>query len=1726
MKRTLKPELKLAWIALALAGMLGAMVPARSGPLTIANEPLGSPPGLILPNVMFLLDDSGSMANDFMPDYVNDSQSLPSSASSLNYSTAGCADSGDETALAAPGPAQSLGDINGPPKACGIGDPPYNSPDFNGIYYNPGIFYLPGVDAPDAVTGVQTDKLSQNAANTANWTAVTNNPYTGAATINLAASYPDRVWCTAKSDVATSGNCRQNTAYQYPDAVFAYGRTASGGLGAIKTIGVSPYFYRMQTAQYCQFPDLTNCKTGSQINPAVHIYQAPEFCNDAELTDCKAGKALADAQTAVPGSYVFSGPRWCSDPGTLASCRKKKIAVPITPATSPATYTFFIHGHHLGTTLSQNCVSAATPGCGAVSNQGNINVSAVVAGGGTITNITINGVRVIAGTITVPAGSTTTAAAGLIARAIGIAPGQVGGFVSAPDYTATASGNNVRVSRVTAGASGAGDTITVTANAVGTVPAIGRVTVNTGPATSQTISTVKVNGVNMLCPVLADIVFGTATVKAPTGSILSIAGTSTSTQRTNIRNALASRINACTATNGGYTANISSSDVRITAPTSLGSTANGYLVTVTGIGSLANFVPGTMGISPMQAGVSVANVTTTASVMSGGQDAFVGARTVRIGVGLFSRTDIVPSVNSYPKTASRSDCSGATCTYPEEMTNFANWYAYYRTRMQMVKTATGRAFIPIDTNYRVGFITICPIAGSCGPSASTAGQNVVSSKYLKIDDFTAAHKNAWYNILYSTTPLGFTPLREALSRVGTIYAGKFGTGLTAGLTAAADDPVTRSCQPNFTLLTTDGYWNGAQGLREDGATAIGNVDNANTGPYSLQSQGVFDGGTPVASNTLADVALYYYQTDLRPVGPVSQNNVPTTNKDTASHQHMVTFTVGLGMDGELTYPGFGYESSIKGDFFDVKQGVKKWPVPVADQQTALDDLWHAAVNGRGVFYSIKNPADLAGALTDMRNQLEARLGAGAAAATSNLQPVAGDNFAFTASFTTETWTGDLKARTIDLSSGIVSTVALWSAATLLDSTPFANRRIYTFDATDTVASGVENGNRLKSFCPPGDGGANCMDSTGLTSGVGGEMSLFAAGQLPQSFSPAQQAVATNASLVNYLRGDRSFENSSPSRTLATDLYRARASVMGDIVNAQPAYVKRTPFSYNAPADTGFLAFRACTEGNGTGCPAAQFPTPFLPRLGTVYAAGNDGMLHAFETDKTNNPFFQTGGISTPTLSDDTFTGDNTGNGVERWAYVPALVMPKLYKLASEPYSHTYLTDGTPQVGDICVSTPCAGIADWRTILVGGLNSGGIGYYALDITNPLTPKGLWELTFGPCLTVDGNGVPIGRADGSSLPPAPRTSDCHLGLSYGNAIMTKRFFDQRWVVIVTSGYNNTAGAGVNQGSGKGYIYILDAVTGNILHRLTTGVGTLAVNPLAVPPQTGPSGLAKINGWTTNGVVDNTVLAIYGGDLEGNLWRFKLDFPVGGSPSVTKIAVLKDPAGATQSVTVKPELADVNGERVIVLGTGKFLELNDKLPPQTVGPPPVTLPFPTQTIYALRDIDLSNVGAGPLFTPEVRSNTGVKALQFTGIAGTDNRTLSVVGGGTLPNLATDLGWRIDLPENGERVNVDPVLQLGTLVIGSNVPTTDTCSAGGFSFVNFIDVTSGSFVISSPNSLASTKIASSVLVGLNVIMLPGGAIKTIATLADETRRSEDTPVPPAAFVGKRVSWREMFTY
>jgi len=1591
--------------SLIIAGMLAAAFPAMPAPTEIADEPLSQAASGVQPNVMFILDASGSMDWDYSPDYVDDGQGSGSTPST----TAGCFDSGDDDS----------GSILGTPDACRVGDPPYMSPDYNKQYYNPNIWYRPGVNADG------TDMPSMNRATTSDWTKVETDPYgqqqenqRGNNTVDedLTTEYPDRAWCTDDDDdLSDTDKCRTNSAYTYPDHEFK--RTSDDGRHRFG----APYYYRMQTAQWCTSAALTSCASGTSVDPNKHLFIAPEFCTDAELTNCAVGPAITAA-------HVFSGPRWCSDKTTLLQCQRKKIGN-------------FRWPKHLGVTETRSVTLPATPA------RGTITVNEAAAGVA-VTDIKVGSVSVIdTGTPIASSSTSTTDLATAIAAAIN-------SRVSSPDYTAVAAGNVVTVIAVTTGTGENGKNITVASTTEGTLGAQAFIDVNS----SNNNNNVYVDAIRADIPgkgwtnIMSTSCAGDwgAGVSAVGGGaygqrILATNGTDQSNERTAMAAAIAECIEQAKPSTG-FSATSAGDLVTVTAPVALGSLMNNRGISVLKGSSRGNYR--TVDFADGES----ASIQTATSGTTGGTSATNSTIDVRLGVGYFTRVDIVPGNDAYPKGAGRIDCAGPSCTYEEEMTNFSNWYAYYRTRLQMMKSAAGRAFVPVDTTYRVGFITIKPFSD---PVSQNSG-DVVAARYLKIAEFDATHKAAWYTKFYSQTPGGGTPLREALSRVGRLYGGKF-DGINSGI-PADDDPVTVSCQPNFAILSSDGYWNG-----NGGKTLTGDMtqqDHVNEGPYSAQKDGVFDGGND-STVGLADVALYYYQTDLRADGAtnaftgtdVSADNVPRTDLDFAAHQHMTTFTLGLGLDGQLSFPG---------DFAGITTGNPDWPNPQGDTPSALDDLWHAAVNGRGLFFSASNPSELARSLSETLDALKKRVGAGAAAATSNLRPVNGDNFAYTAQYVTQEWVGDVKARTIDLKTGAISSAEVWSAQQQLNNRLYTDRLIFTLDPTDAYdsKSTAALGNQLKHFCMPASVGVSpwCDDGAGLTVA---EQAYFRTDQLPQyvSWTDPQKANATAENLVNYLRGHQVFEDQG--NLSAEDLFRARTALLGDIINAQPAYVKSSPFEYN---DAGYIDFRECTFGRTPtgGCPAEQFPTTGQRRQGMVYIASNDGMLH----------------------------GLNADTGAEMWAYIPGIVTPSLYQLASIPYNHRYFVDGSPTVGDICVDA-CADVADWRTILVAGLNSGGRGFYALDVTRPDKPRALWEFTVRKP-SVEACAATVDDAVGA-------TTDCDLGLSYGNPVITK-LPSGEWVVIVTSGLNNTGyepGTTNRQGDGMGYLYVLDAQSGKILHKIATNVGDpgTAANDY---DDADPSGLARINNWVDDSLRDNTALAVYGGDMKGNLWRFSLD-PV--ADKAVLVAELRNASNEAQPITTRPELGLIKTRRVIFVGTGRFLGETDKTD-ETV-----------QTVYAIADDLASDV--------PVTDRTPLVGQTMIANSST-TRTIDPVLDVKWEDPAVR-GWYVDLPDLRERVSVDPQLQLGTLVVPSNVPSTDSCVAGGIGWVNTFDFATGGFVQGATANAVSQKISASVVVGINVIQLPGGKVVTIVTTADNQQMPVETPVAPTEFQGRRVSWREL---
>src|SRR5882762_6290018 len=1012
--------------------------------------------------------------------------------------------------------------------------------------------------------------------------------------------------------------------------------------------------------------------------------------------------------------------------------------------------------------------------------------------------------------------------------------------------------------------------------------------------------------------------------------------------------------------------------------------------------------------------------------------------------GWFIRDTIKPTVTPYGGRPNRVECAAPpSCTYTEEIQNYAKWYAYYRTRIQMMKTSVGisfRGFIsnptgtpPKPDSLRVGFITI---------HAAYSG-SVNAAQYLRIDNFNTTQANSLYTKFYQQTPFAYTPLREALSRAGWIFAGKLGTGLTNGI-PAADDPIQSSCQKNYSLLTTDGFWNSNAGQDIAGA-AMGNWDNIDnnlytpagvtpvyTDPVSSRATGTYDGNvlpgtvagaSPGGSGTLADVALYYYMTDLRggvdrnnkPTGPatspnttppngdVSANNVPSKagNKDFAQHQHMVTFTLGLA-DGLMIYNP-NYETA-PGDFANIKSGVANvcfwaagvcnWPSPQQDKQSALDDLWHAAVNGRGTYFLALNPKTLSNALQNALSNIAGRNASAAAAATSSPNITPKDNFAFSTTYQTNTWSGVVKAQRLDATTGAVLTdsqgkpIVLWEADKQLLTQVSASgdsRNLLMLDTTSPT--------KLKPF----QFASMTLAEQAFFMNKCASMAQCSLLSLPQ-----KALVNAGTALVGFLRGQTGNEAVLFRDRVETDPVTSATlqTVLGDIVDATPAYIRVPLFHYT---DTGYSSFQSANNN----------------RPGALYVAANDGFLHSFDNtvDANGNP------VATA--------------GTENWAYMPKFVMPGVYQLADTAYAnaHRFMLDGSPEIGDVFDAT--AGI--WKTIVVGGANGGARGFYALDITDPKNPKGLWEF-----------------CSDSTLCPAIGTvshSDTDLGFTYGNPVIGKRTLDGKWVVVLTSGLNN-----VSPGTGVGFFYVLDAITGQVLDKVSTGAGNTIT----------PSGLMRQGGYFKAGLVDAKMDFVYGGDMQGNVWRIDMST---SPPALMHMATLKDGAGNPQPITVRPVVTNLNNNRIYYVGTGRYLASTD--PSDTS----------QQSIYGFKD---KNADYGT----NIRSANLVTQTLTAG----SNRTIT----NNTVNWSTQDGFVIDLnPGNdspGERIVLDPRLELGTLVFASNVPIVGGCIPGGDSFVYNLDFTTGSYVPGAVSNIAAVR-QGAFLVGFTPIQTIDGSIRTINT-------------------------------
>lgn len=661
----------------------------------------------------------------------------------------------------------------------------------------------------------------------------------------------------------------------------------------------------------------------------------------------------------------------------------------------------------------------------------------------------------------------------------------------------------------------------------------------------------------------------------------------------------------------------------------------------------------------------------------------------------------------------------------DERQNFAIWYSFYRSRNLATVSAASMAFADLSSSTRLTWqgLTDC----------TTLNSNNCNNNRFR--EYTTAQRGRLFGWMQNMTFPGNTPLRAALDR-----AGKFLQTDTAWHKypneSGNTDANTYACRPSYHILMTDGIWNSSNGnptntLRADHSnfTLPDGTSYANRRPYVDGTQ-----------NTLADLAMHYWATDLRantsaggandlkPYILYKSGNSTTDYWDArnnpATWQHMVNFTVGLGLSGSLNQAGLEWDSergALGGTAYNnLVSGARQWPAASSDSVNNVYDLWHAAINSRGDFFSADSPESVIQAFADIMSRISADKSTASRPAMNSGQVTEDENnngIIKTVSYHTtyasiENWSGDLirteKERSFNSVTGLPQDTlrTAWRASEQMPAP--SSRRIYI---------PTSNSNGLQAFTWNNAGNPNTEGTL--------------AHHLRRNPENGSLDNATKGEeRLNYLRGVRTGEGTT---------YRTRSSILGDLYSSTPVGVSKARYLVN-------IANR--TEGNTA---YASFAQSVLNRKGMVYVGGNDGMLHGF----------------------------NSQTGREEFAFIPSAVFPNLNKLTGNNYSHHFYVDGSPVAADVYDN------GTWKTILVGTLRAGGKSIFALDVTDPDNIRLLWE--FDDRRITGTNAVKMGYS--FSKPTVARLNTGRWAVVFGNGYEAQNHTNGKAALFVLDAVNGT-------------------------------------------------------------------------------------------------------------------------------------------------------------------------------------------------------------------------------------------------------------------------------------------------------------------------------------------------
>lgn len=467
------------------------------------------------------------------------------------------------------------------------------------------------------------------------------------------------------------------------------------------------------------------------------------------------------------------------------------------------------------------------------------------------------------------------------------------------------------------------------------------------------------------------------------------------------------------------------------------------------------------------------------------------------------------------KHPNRTDCAGTKCTQEEELQNFANWFTYYRMRETLTKAAVSDSFTSFKDKLRVSWGRINN-SGGVRIDGSQNSYSIIESESsggpLRLLD--SSRLASVLGGVHKYASWGSTPLRTAMNGVGAYFdRSNDPTGspwLTNPAGGANGEKLT--CRRSVSLVMTDGYYN------DDSFNAVGNVDgvrgphdyvDANPNGYSPTRYEPIKPYIDGYAKTLADVAMKYFVSDL---DTSIENKVPPLTGDIAFWQHLTQFTVGLGVRGTLDSSTPAAKTATLKALSD-PNGKLQWPDPTRGNPEKIDDMWHAAVNTGGDFYSVRNVTELTAALKDAFGRSAGNEAKEAGIATSS-GSISEGNVKYSPKYKAVSWWGDLEAWPLG-KDGVEGDTVTWRASEKLPK--HDQRNLFTWYGA-----------------APGEFKWDAMDAT-------------------------TQGLVGTKGLAEYVRGD-------DTDTGFSGTYRARDNkYLGDFVNSPPVLVKGN-------LDLGYTAF--------------------------------------------------------------------------------------------------------------------------------------------------------------------------------------------------------------------------------------------------------------------------------------------------------------------------------------------------------------------------------------------------------------------------------------------------------------------------------------------------------------------------------------------------------------------------